>query len=220
MNIDKYKKKIRAVDCKTQQQKKLGKYLENDMNERCEKCGWRNYLGEISISALCETCRTVYKKGNTMENAIELQQAKIDQNLTEICLLIKERDKLFGRLEHLNKPKIIRVPSEIKICQRDGKLGICNDEGQVILGNSTVPYIIRNVKYEHGIPCQLTPCKRCDLKPGDLASFRDNGTNALLGDVVFYVVIIDNSEAAQWTDAGGVRLTTQSWKHWYKVEPI
>ena len=123
-------------------------------------------------------------------------------------------------------PAPITVPEGIKIIEtyntdNPNGLGIVNPNEQTLyFSKYRGQYgICPGSTHRANVSCKLTPCSRSELKAGDVA-FRTDYQNNQFASLYLYCVIINDTECVFWQAGGGLPTEKQSWKHWYKAEPI
>jgi len=120
--------------------------------------------------------------------------------------------------KELNKE--ILVPDNIKITsgvEFDSKGITFND------GKQELYYSYDDNIYLVDIPgtlisCKLTPCKREDLNPGDLA-FRSDFSDPNFSKLSKHCIILDSCNYV-FTDNKDISINHLIWKYWWKVEEI
>lgn len=124
--------------------------------------------------------------------------------------------------------KDILVPDSIGLYKQnaynggDGILIGFNDNKQLLAFNTeTEQWVVKSNKYSTRVQCQLTPCKREDLKSGDTAFFSETSLldNSMLSDLGRYVKIIGH-KAIKINKKGEPIYDNTFHNHWYKVELI
>ena len=137
-------------------------------------------------------------------------------------------EKLIDKLTE--KPSRIRVPENIKFEGVNGRpTAIISPNGKCMLSayhaNGGVPIIdlagIDGDSTSHLItdPLYLEPCKREDLKCGDVAYAVSDSIDVSddTGDISNYHVILNSTDVAYWTSNDGMYQGVFDYDFWYKV---
>lgn len=125
---------------------------------------------------------------------------------------------------------IILVPEEIgviKVVNDDELYSLAllfNDNKQMLNYNHEAGvYDVSGLYYDitpsRAKYCKLTPCKREDLKPGDLAyreQYKDNKVNNLGS----YCIILNDKELVAVDSDRNAWVEEEPYNHWYKVEEL
>lgn len=120
--------------------------------------------------------------------------------------------------------QIIRVPENIKIERRESDftsyVGIQFGEEQCLyMVKGYDCYRVNTRIMENVKPHQLIPCKREDLKVGDLAFHTDRTDLSRIKCLHNYCFILPKDEYV-CTDGKNPLTCSCTWKYWYKVVPI
>ena len=162
-----------------------------------------------------ESIAELEKRHNQTQSALEETAKKIEE-------LKKEALKL-------TEPERIRVPENIKFEGYLDRLALISPNGKCILAgkgfHGGIPRVGMAGQSDnlaaHIItdPLYLEPCKREDLKCGDVA-FCCEGIHivtSLSSNIAFYVCILNKNDHVFWNEGMDIRVSDMYWSDWYKV---
>jgi len=149
-------------------------------------------------------------RGVELDNFSEIMWSDVGQKF-------RVRDKRF-----IKKEVFPRVPENIKIVNAGNLLGIKFGEEQTLF------------KYPHyksygvdgggigfySVDCELVPCERKDLKPGDIAFRNDEDETLIFKDLESYCIILDDFKCVFISGEQDIRIDDETWDTWYKVRPM
>jgi len=117
----------------------------------------------------------------------------------------------------LSKPERIKVPDCIDIRREDGETRLLfNDKKQCLSQLKGCYYVqVYTMGYTAADNLYLEPCKREDLKPGDVAYMSENSETAF-DSHAYYHCMLDNNEYA-WIDGGDVKVRSTGYTYCWKV---
>jgi hypothetical protein len=167
----------------------------------------------------------------TVAEEIRESIADIKSARDEMQAMLKQTDERIAELTamavKLTKPERIRVPENIKFEEYLGGIALVSPNGKCILTASKVfggiPIVQpseENDRFKVTDPLYLKPCKRADLRRGDVAlCFGEYCTLSSSDDSVSnYVVILNNTDYAYWSN--DMSMTVEDYNglaNWYKV---
>lgn len=116
--------------------------------------------------------------------------------------------------------EVIKVPDEICIISGNDNRYCIQTGCQALFYNPTyLSYEVYCWEKPHTrIPCKLTPCKREDLKAGDVA-FKTDITTPSVMCLGRYCVILKENKHVSWND-DDVFVRSMNYRYWYKVEAL
>jgi hypothetical protein len=112
-----------------------------------------------------------------------------------------------------------RTPCPIKMAYIPGSDDVAIPFGKQVLyfDHHSETFGVRALMGLDLIPCDLIPCKREDLKPGDTA-FRDDEGSPDFDDLELYCKILNDRRHVGVHDYG-VSFSSNEWNYWWKVVP-
>jgi hypothetical protein len=162
----------------------------------------------------------------------EIEQTRQEaQRLLEICkgqLLELSEIQQFIKEEITEKPRI-SVPENIKFEWEEGHFRLFSPNGKSTLSASYwhggVPLVFaageddNAAEYIENIHFYLEPCKREDLKCGDVAYVCEENIEAydLTGEIESYLVVLNNTHCVCWSDDSDMLNDNHDYDFWYKV---
>lgn len=118
---------------------------------------------------------------------------------------------------------LLLVPDNISIfrCGYILSIGFNDDKQLLWFDKHTGVYSAGSPSaFDKKVRCKLVPCKREDLKAGDVAFVRDGEEiGGRMNDLSFYKLILNNCCYAYIYNCG-ISVSDARWPHWYKVVPI
>jgi hypothetical protein len=146
--------------------------------------------------------------------------------------ILKAVEKAIDKFELVDleeeKEERIRVPENIKFEEIGGELSLISPNAKLILSalstHGGIPCMIyagSEINPNGNLytdPLYLEPCKREDLKCGDIA-FRANLDKPDFDILVYYCVVLNETEYALWRDSHDMDMMVSDtpWNYWYKV---
>lgn len=147
-------------------------------------------------------------------------------------MVIKTELKIYD-LEHdayrFTESERIRVPDNIKFEQHGSVFALVSPNGICTLSGSQTHGGVPNVGMAGNVfdsaaniitdPLYLEPCKREDLKCGDVALCfdEDSDIEATIDEISEYAVILNDTEYAMWDDQMSAVVDDLNYEYWYKV---
>jgi hypothetical protein len=138
-------------------------------------------------------------------------------------------NSLKKQFDELTTPERIRVPENIKFEDTGEKFGLISPNGKCSLSAMEVHGGVPNIGHAgmaidptEGIitdPLYLEPCKREDLKCGDVALAFDEEDTLDEANVKtkYYNVILNDDEYAYWNSGMTMAVSDCEYFYWYKV---
>jgi len=117
--------------------------------------------------------------------------------------------------------KKILVPKEIVISEDVDGLNLHFGNNQALyVYKGADGYGVLNEADREPIQCELIKCERAELKKGDLAFRTDEGDTNFDAQILYGVVIDENTVAYVVNNSDVCTDSVTPWKHWYKLQPI
>ena len=168
-----------------------------------------------------------------VKQKIEESIADIMSTQEEMQSMLKQTDKRIAELKQmastLTAPSRIRVPDNIKFELFGGELALLSPNYKCILSGNYYHGGIPNIRVAGYTsdslaevitdPLYLEPCKREDLKCGDVCFGTDGDEDITnFGAIKCYGVVLNSEQSVHWEDKDFSILTRNIyWKSWYKV---
>ena len=139
--------------------------------------------------------------------------------------------ELKSKASKLTATERIRVPENIKFEEHPDNLllALISPNGKCMLSaddmHGGIP-LVCEAGYRNNAafriitdPLYLEPCKREDLRCGDVAFCCEGIDNVtpLSSNIAFYVCILNESDHVFWYEGMGIRVSDMYWSDWYKV---
>ena len=118
--------------------------------------------------------------------------------------------------------KPVLVPDCIKIdcnCEDTGALGIAFNDFKQVLYIDNGLYMVGESEQRMFVKCKLTPCKRDELRLGDVAHYSDDELDEINEDEN-YCVILDDDRHVFINGANSACVSCRTFGFWYKVERV
>jgi len=123
--------------------------------------------------------------------------------------------------ENPDEVKKILVPKEIVISEDVDGLNLHFGKNQALyVYKGADGYGVLSEADREPIQCELIKCERAELKKGDLAFRTDEGDTNLEAQILYGVVIDENTVAYVVNNSDVCTDSVTPWKHWYKLQPI
>ena len=165
-----------------------------------------------------------------MEKVIDKLRKEIEQTKKEADAVLESCKMQLSQLDKLTeKPSRIRVPENIKFEERIDRFAIVSPNGKCRLFAMDIPGGIPGVG-EAGsredmtediirYPLYLEPCKREDLKCGDVAYVCEEKIEAydLTGEIESYLVVLNNTHCVCLSDDSDMLNDNHDYDYWYNV---
>jgi len=117
--------------------------------------------------------------------------------------------------------KKILVPKEIVISEDVDGLNLHFGKNQALyVYKGADGYGVLSEADREPIQCELIKCERAELKKGDLAFRTDEGDTNFDAQILYGVVIDENTVAYVVNNSDVCTDSVTPWKHWYKLQPI
>jgi len=117
--------------------------------------------------------------------------------------------------------KKILVPSEIVISEDVDGLNLHFGNNQALyVYKGADGYGVLSEADREPIQCELIKCERAEFKKGDLAFRTDEGDTNFEAQILYGVVIDENTVAYVVNNSDVCTDSVTPWKHWYKLQPI
>ena len=170
--------------------------------------------------------KTTKQELSEMIADLDKKQLEIFAQMTVNQTMINSLKKQF---DELTTPERIRVPENIKFEERGEYFAIVSPNGKCRLFAMDI---------HDGVPCvgeagslddmtedlityplYLEPCKREDLKCGDVAYAADVDINdmSFFADLEFYLVVLNDEESVRWNNINEMVFDQGYYDFWYKV---
>lgn len=159
---------------------------------------------------ILEFGNTVYIKEKKMTDSRMTDKEQAQERIDAMKVELKKLEKI------ISKPERIKVPDCIDIGPRDGALAVLFNGQQQRLYQGVGKYGVDISSHKFTVihDLYLEPCKREDLKPGDVAYMRQE-ENDFTSSHHYHCILDDKNYA--WVTSDGIAISAIIYNHCWKV---